>query len=192
MILALRFTKSPTLCTLGGISFNCLVRVAEQSKCHGRLPFVDAIMSGAERLGKLADKWAEMELYGLHKRNIKHLRNNASPSNTNNAHISHLANFILAKHRGTTQLAKYCETRTLRWPTDDGLQGLLTESFRDELEHHICRIYIFPVEQGRSMAQLKLTVTDEREDAQIDAVEKSEQERECSTWQLIPRRRKSR
>ena len=56
---------------------------------------------------------------------------------------------------------------TLRWPTDDSLQGLLIESLRDELEHHIrCRRYIFPVE-GRSMAQLKLTVTDEREDAQM-------------------------
>ena len=57
---------------------------------------------------------------------------------------------------------------TLRWPTDDGLQGLLTHSLQDELEHHIwCRRYMFPVEQGRSMAQLKLTVTDEREDAQM-------------------------
>ena len=57
---------------------------------------------------------------------------------------------------------------TLRWPTDDGFQGLLTESLRDELEHHIwCRRYIFPVEQGRSMVHLKLTVTDQRENAQM-------------------------
>ena len=31
--------------TLAGVSYNSLVRLAEQSKCHGRLPLVNAIMS---------------------------------------------------------------------------------------------------------------------------------------------------
>ena len=44
---SLWFSKSPIHCsgTLAGVYFNSLARLAEQKKCHGRLPLVGAIMS---------------------------------------------------------------------------------------------------------------------------------------------------
>ena len=43
----LGFSKRPIHCSriLAGVSFSSLVRLAEQKKCYGRLPLVDAIMS---------------------------------------------------------------------------------------------------------------------------------------------------
>ena len=45
-------------------------------------------MSRVEILGVLTDIWAGFHLYRFHYRKLKPLRNNASPSNTSNAHIS--------------------------------------------------------------------------------------------------------
>ena len=86
---SLGFSKSPIHCcsTLAGASFNSLVRLAEQNKCHGRLPLVDAIMSTclvSKYSAYWPDIWAEYNLNRFYDRKLKSLRNNASARNTNN------------------------------------------------------------------------------------------------------------
>ena len=73
---------------------------------------------------------------------------------------------------------------TLRWPTDDGLQGFLTESLRDELEHHngVEDTY-FRLNTGARWPNYSLP-TDEWEDAQ-------KRERRGGELHLLSRRRKS-
>ena len=89
---SLGFSKSPIPCssTSAGASFNSLVRLAEQNKCHGPFPLVDAIMSAC-LVSKSSAYWP---IYGLNTNCIDfargswNLRNNSSPSNTSNANIS--------------------------------------------------------------------------------------------------------
>ena len=86
----LGFSKSPIHCSssLAGVSLS-LVRLAEQNKCNGRVPLVDAIMSClVSKYSAYWHIWGEYNLYRFYNRKLKPLRNNASPSNTNNAHIS--------------------------------------------------------------------------------------------------------
>ena len=68
------------------------------------------------------------------------------------------------------------------WPTDDGLQGLLAESLRDELEHHIWSRHIFRVEHGRAKAYRPKN----GEDAQMRL--RREWAEQCGFSTLVPRR----
>ena len=76
--------------TIAGVSYNTLLRLAEQHKWHGPLPLVHAIMS-TRLVSNISACWP---IYGLNTNyidfnvGIQSLWNNASPTNTNNAHIS--------------------------------------------------------------------------------------------------------
>ena len=80
---SLGFSNNPIHCssTLTGVSFDSLVRLAPYSCEHVN-------MSSVETLGVFTDVWAEHKLSRFFYRKLKPLRNNASPSNTSNAHIS--------------------------------------------------------------------------------------------------------